>query len=151
MKVLKTIYYGILLSLVSAPSYAGLWSSTNAVVRPGLTTSMTVSLTGDQRSTDAQVYVEIPVGATVTALTPRLGGVTCIFVPGELGSPNIVRMTSTTGFILPFAQQPLCTITFSASTFLRSGRFIMFNDVCADASGRESRCEFDPGYVSVGI
>jgi hypothetical protein len=65
-QLMKIISLAALLC-ASLSAQAALWSSTNASVRAGaFTTSMLISLSGDQRAVDGQVDITIPFGVSVT-------------------------------------------------------------------------------------
>jgi hypothetical protein len=152
MRLSNFFYSGIVLLLIHVPADAALWSSTNAVAAPATATTMTVSLTGDQSTTDAQVDIAIPIGVTAVSATARNGGL-CVIFPGSSIRPDVVRVLSPTGTgPLPSAAVPLCDIRFVARTSASSGHFIMFHDECADpvsAGTSTTRCVLDNGYLTI--
>ncbi len=152
MRLSNIFYSAIVLLLIHTPADAALWSSTNAVATPGVATTMTVSLTGDQQTTDAQVDIAIPIGITTVSATARNGAL-CVVFPGTSTRPDVVRVLSPTGTSpLPSAATPLCDIRITARTSASSGRFIMFHDECASlaAAGTSAmRCELDTGYLTI--
>jgi hypothetical protein len=151
MHAFKTFFSCAVLFLATInAAHAGLWSSSNAVRVAGGTSTMTVSFTGDGRTTDAQVDVAIPNGfaATVTGLN----GGTCVVFAGTATRPAVVRViTPVSAVPLPQAATSLCRITLSVNAFADSGRFAMFHDVCAGPALTSNRCELDPGYFTVAM
>jgi hypothetical protein len=152
MRLSNIFYSGMALLLIHVPANAALWSSTNAVAAPGTATTMTVSLTGDQSTTDAQVDIAIPIGVTTVSVAARNGGL-CVILSGTPTRPDVVRVLSPTATgPLPSAATPLCDIRIAPRTSASSGRFIMFHDECAgltSAGTSSMRCELDTGYLTI--
>jgi hypothetical protein len=134
----------------SLSAQAALWSSTNASVRAGaFTTSMLISLSGDQRAVDAQVDITIPFGVSVT-VTP-LNGAACAVIPPSANGYQTVRVLRATNTLAILGNAPVnyCQINIVSSAFARSGLFYMSRDLCVTSNSTGYRCDLDPGFLTV--
>lgn len=136
---------GLITSLVALPAEAALWSSSNAVVPIGGTTTMSVSLTGDQRTVAANVDIAIPAGIRVVSVTQRNGGA-CRLLSG--GRTLRILVMDWNLLPLPSIAQPYCDLTITASAYAAPW-FLMTQQFCADGFGRPSSCMVDPGHLTI--
>jgi hypothetical protein len=141
------IWAGLALSLFAAPSSAALWSLGNEVVGAGFTTRVTLSLTGNQITSGAQVDILVPKDFKVTATA--VNGGACAVLPGSNGL--VVRALAVYPISAPFPTAPVayCELTVSTSIRTRSNWFNLDNALCFDTWGTQTACFLDRGYVTV--
>lgn len=143
----RSIWAGLALAMFAAPSSAALWSLGNEVVGAGFTTQMTLSLTGNQITSGAQVDILVPKGFKVSAVGVN-GGI-CAVLAGSNGP--VVRALAVYPISAPFPTAPVayCELTLSTTFRSRSNWFDLDQALCFDTWGTQTPCVLDRGYVTV--
>jgi hypothetical protein len=147
MKSAAIRWAGLALALFALPSQAALWSLSNEVIPIGTSTRMTLSLTGNQITSGAQIDIAIPRNFSATA-AGRNGG-SCAVVPGSSGT--LVRAIVIYPLSAPFPATPVayCELNLTAGPRARSTRVELSAALCVDVFGNPTSCALDPGYVTV--
>lgn len=135
----------LITSLFAAPTEAALWSSTNAVVPIGGTTTMSISLTGDQRTVAADLEIAIPAGIRVVSVTQRNGGSCALVARGR--SVRVLVMDWNL-LPLPAIAQPYCDLTLTAAAFAAPW-FLMTRRACYDGFAAPTACLIDSGHLTI--
>jgi hypothetical protein len=137
------------LTVWASLSQAAVWSSTNSTVKVGgFSTTMLLSLSGDQRAVGGQVDVLIPFGFNVS-VTALNGGYCSVLVSAQGYKTVRVLYASALNTLLPNAPVSYCQISLTTTAASVSSAFPMGHDECVAANATSYRCVLDLGYITV--